>query len=95
MAARTVNHRAILVALALGAAAGVGAHALTDGDPSRREALNWVTDWIAYPIGQVFLRLLFLVVVPLVFAALAASVARLGDVRALGRMGVRTAVFGV
>ena len=93
MARRTVNHWAILIALALGAATGVGAHALTDGDASRRESLAWVTDWVAYPIGQVFLRLLFLVVVPLVFAALAASVARLGDLRALGRMGVRTAIF--
>ncbi|MCI0455698.1 MAG: dicarboxylate/amino acid:cation symporter [Gemmataceae bacterium] len=42
------------------------------------------------PVGQVFLRLLFLTVVPLVFASLAVGVARLGDLRSLGRIGART-----
>lgn len=88
-----VNHWIILLGLLLGAIAGVSANAVAGEDSARRELVAWLRDWVAYPIGQVFLRLLFLVVVPLVFAALAASVARMGDVRALGRMGLRTAAF--
>lgn len=93
MRERSVNHRGVLLALAAGAIAGVLANEWSAGDDARRAAVTWCSDWIAVPVGQVFLRLLFLVVVPLVFSALAASVARLGDLRALGRMGVRTAIF--
>ena len=93
MARRFTQHGSILIALAVGAIAGVAAHAFAGSDANRGAVVAWVTDWIAYPVGQVFLRLLFLVVVPLVFAALAASVARLGDLGALGRMGFRTGAF--
>ncbi|HMP01075.1 MAG TPA: dicarboxylate/amino acid:cation symporter [Gemmatales bacterium] len=42
------------------------------------------------PVGQVFLRLLLMTVIPLVFASLAAGVAQLGDLSVLGRIGART-----
>ena len=45
------------------------------------------------PIGQVFMRLIKMVVVPLVFASLLVGVASLGDIRKLGRLGSRT--FGL
>ena len=93
MKRRRTNHWSILGALVAGAFAGILANEFCAASESRRATLAWVSDWIAYPIGQVFLRLLFLVVVPLVFAALAASVARLGDLGALGRMGLRTGLF--
>ena len=93
MAANRAQHWTILLALVIGAVAGVAANEFCAGDEARRAALAWVSDWIAYPVGQVFLRLLFLVVVPLVFAALAASVARLGDLRTLGGMGFGAATF--
>lgn len=41
-------------------------------------------------IGQVFLRLIFMVVVPLVFCALSLGIVGIGDVRKLGRLGART-----
>jgi DAACS family dicarboxylate/amino acid:cation (Na+ or H+) symporter len=50
---------------------------------------------IAEPIGAVFLRLLFMLVVPLIVSALALGVAGLGDVRQLGRIGVRTLVYTI
>ena len=40
--------------------------------------------------GQIFLRVIFMVVVPLVFSALTLGVAGIGDVRKLGRLGLRT-----
>ncbi|MFM7809340.1 MAG: hypothetical protein ACKPEA_15640, partial [Planctomycetota bacterium] len=70
MAAARTQHRTILAGLLIGAVAGVVANANCAGDEGRWAALAWFSDWIAYPVGQVFLRLLFLVVVPLVFAAL-------------------------
>ncbi|HEX2100459.1 MAG TPA: dicarboxylate/amino acid:cation symporter, partial [Candidatus Synoicihabitans sp.] len=45
------------------------------------------------PFGQVFLRLLFFVVVPLVFASLASGVAQLGNLSKLGPLAGRT--FGL
>ena len=42
------------------------------------------------PIGDVFMRLLKMVIVPLVFSSLLVGVASLGDIRKLGRLGSRT-----
>lgn len=42
------------------------------------------------PIGEAFMRLIKMVIVPLVFSSLLVGVAGLGDVRKLGRLGVRT-----
>jgi proton glutamate symport protein len=42
------------------------------------------------PIGDLFMRLLKMVIVPLVFSSLLVGVASLGDVRKLGRLGSRT-----
>lgn len=46
-------------------------------------------------LGQIFLRLIFMVVVPLVFSALTLGVAEIGDVRRLGRMGLVTLLMTV
>ncbi len=45
---------------------------------------------VVRPIGQLFMRLIKMVVVPLVFASLLVGVASLGDIRKLGRLGSRT-----
>lgn len=83
-------HRAILGGLLSGAVAGASLNALAGLWPSLRGPLDLLIDGAAYPVGQVFLRLLFLVVVPLVFASLASGVAKLGDLRRLGRIGALT-----
>lgn len=81
--------RRILVALALGAAAGALARTALGGTST----LDHLVDWIAYPVGQIFLRLLFLAVLPLVLSSLSLGVLELGDVRRLGRVGLRTLAF--
>ena len=48
-----------------------------------------ITRWIA-PIGEAFVRLIMMVVVPLVFASLVVGVASLGDPQQLGRLGAKT-----
>jgi len=58
----------------------------------------WVvalTTYVTGPIGQIFLRLLLMLVLPLLFAALAVGVAEMGDVASLGRTGWRTLAFTV
>ena len=57
------------------------------------EELLWWADKVAHPIGQLFLRLLFMVVVPIVFCSLFLGVAGLGSVQALGRLGGKALVW--
>ncbi|MFN0006833.1 MAG: dicarboxylate/amino acid:cation symporter [Planctomycetota bacterium] len=86
-------HQKILAGLVLGAVVGAVANSISARSDSAKSAVEFLADAIAHPIGQVFLRLLFLVVVPLVFASLATGVANLGDLRKLGRIGARTMAF--
>ncbi len=85
----------IMAGLILGAVAGIGAKAWAGSSASAQQLVDFFSTYIAHPIGQVFLRILFFVVVPLVFASLAAGVARLGDLSQLGRIGGRTLAFFV
>jgi dicarboxylate/amino acid:cation (Na+ or H+) symporter, DAACS family len=82
-------HTKILLGLVLGATAGVVSNQLWAGS----ENLAWVANNVANPIGQIFLRMLFMVVIPLVFTTLTLGVAGLGDVRKLGRIGGKTIAF--
>ena len=82
-------HTKILLGLVIGAAAGVISNQLW----ADSENLLWVANNIANPIGQIFLRMLFMVVIPLVFTTLTLGVAGLGDVRKLGRIGGKTIGF--
>ena len=54
------------------------------------EWVVWLTDYITGPIGNIFLRLLFMMVIPLLFAALVIGIAEMGDVRSLARIGIKT-----
>ncbi len=79
-------HNKILLGLVLGAAAGIVAHVAVPGS----ETLAWVNRNIMDPVGQVFLRMLLMIVIPLVFASIALGVVGLGDVKKIGRVGSRT-----
>lgn len=83
---RSSLHTRLLAGLVLGAAAGILSNRWLAGSAG----LEWVVDNVAGPVGQIFLRLLFMVVVPLVFTSLALGVAGLGDLGKLGRMGAKT-----
>jgi len=90
---RLALHWQILLGLLVGAMLGLTANGLAG-----RQVGSGVADAmaeVADPLGRVFLRLIFMVVVPLVFSALALGVAGLGDARQLGRIGVRTLLFTV
>jgi Na+/H+-dicarboxylate symporter len=54
-----------------------------------------VTTYVTTPIGSIFLRLLFMLVIPLLFSALVVGIAEMGDVRSLKRIGVKTLGFTI
>ena len=74
----------ILLGLVAGAILGGIARALFDA-PALEEAVTKVIR----PLGSVFLRIIFMIVVPLIFSAIVLGVVELGDVRRLGRVGIR------
>ncbi|MEW5702127.1 MAG: dicarboxylate/amino acid:cation symporter [Candidatus Zixiibacteriota bacterium] len=57
------------------------------------EALRYAITYVAQPLGQIFLRLLFMLVIPLVFSALTLGVAEIGDPRRLGRVGLKMLAY--
>ena len=83
-------HNRILIGLLLGVVAGVSANAFFGGTNPNVE---WFVFNITEPIGDLFLRLLLLTVIPLVFSSLVIGVAGIGDIRKLGRIGLKCFVY--
>jgi DAACS family dicarboxylate/amino acid:cation (Na+ or H+) symporter len=79
-------HTKILIALVVGAGVGITANLMAGGT---HPGVVWVNKYLAGPVGQVFLNLLFMIVMPLVFCSIALGVAGLGDLRKVGRVGGR------
>ena len=81
----------MLIGFLVGLIAGLIAYVTAPGAPW----VEFVTTYVTGPIGQIFLRLLFMLVIPLLFSALVVGIAEMGDVRSLKRVGVKTLVFTV
>lgn len=77
--------RRLFFGLILGVIAGLAANRLGAGTPLVDYAVA-----AADVVGNLFLRLLFVMVVPLVVSALALAVAEIGDLAKLGRLGLAT-----
>ncbi|WP_030539314.1 dicarboxylate/amino acid:cation symporter [Sphingobium sp. DC-2] len=62
---------------------------------SARDAawVDHVTTYATGPIGQIFLRLLFMLVIPLLVSALIVGIAEMGEMRALRRVGLKTLLY--
>jgi DAACS family dicarboxylate/amino acid:cation (Na+ or H+) symporter len=82
-------HNKILLGLVLGAGAGI-ASKLAFGEAPE---LLWIVENVATPVGQVFLRMLFMIVVPLIFGSVTLGVASLGDLSRIGRIGGKAMGF--
>jgi len=80
-------HTRILIGLGIGVATGLAANAAWGGTDPR---ITWTIYNITEPMGALFLRLLLMLVVPLVFSSLVVGVAGVGDVRRLGRLGLKS-----
>src|SRR5687768_13648181 len=81
----------MLIGFLIGLAAGLAVNMTNPDAPWVDAVITYVTG----PIGQIFLRLLFMLVIPLLFSALVIGIAEMGDVRSLKRIGIKTLVFTV
>jgi len=83
-------HQKMLLGIAVGTIAGLAANEWA----SDAAWLAWTSENLTGPLGQIFLRLLFMLVVPMLFAALVMGVCEL-ELRHLGRLGARTLGYTV
>ena len=83
-------HTKILTGLVLGAICGLLAKRFVTDTEVLQRSIDW-----ASAIGEIFLNLIFMVVIPLLFSALMLGVAELGDIKKIGRIGVRSLVMTV
>ena len=82
--------RYILIALVLGIIAGWAINAaIDDGTPASAAQLKSIADYLRI-VTALFLRLIKMIIAPLVFSTLVAGIAHMGDVAALGRVGIRS-----
>jgi DAACS family dicarboxylate/amino acid:cation (Na+ or H+) symporter len=82
----------MLLGFAIGLGAGLWVNINVGADTPWVE---WLTTSITGPIGQIFLGLLFMLVLPLLFAAIVGGVAEMGDLGSLGRIGWKTLLMTV
>ena len=76
----------MLLGLLAGALLGTAAHVLLGGT----RLLDAIVTYGTEPLGTIFLRLLFMLVLPLIVSALALGIGELRDLKQLGRIGSRT-----
>ena len=58
------------------------------------DTIETITRYVK-PVGDIFLRMIFMMVIPLIVSALILGVAELGDIRKIGRVGIRTLSYTV
>lgn len=80
-------HTKILIGLLIGVFGGLFVNWKFGGDNAN---LVWFIENFTRPVGQLFLSLLLMIVVPLVFSSLVVGVAGIGDIRKLGRIGLKS-----
>jgi DAACS family dicarboxylate/amino acid:cation (Na+ or H+) symporter len=72
------------------ALAGVVGPAAVPPEPEPAPWLVWVVDNVSKPVSGLFMNLLFLPIIPLVFASVVIGVTRIGGMGNLGRIGGKT-----
>ncbi|HWU93283.1 MAG TPA: dicarboxylate/amino acid:cation symporter [Sphingomicrobium sp.] len=85
----------MLLALVLGLIAGWAINAaIDDGTAASAAHLKSIADYLSI-VTALFLRLIKMIIAPLVFSTLVAGIAHMGDVAALGRVGIRSLMWFV
>lgn len=80
----------IFIALALGAVVGIVLNYLVPDSDFKQ---NVIINGVLYVVGQGFIRLMQMLVVPLVLTSLVCGSMSIGDTKKLGAVGVRTLCF--
>jgi DAACS family dicarboxylate/amino acid:cation (Na+ or H+) symporter len=87
-------HTKILIGLVVGVVAGLAVNQIGKSSGEGFVAgVDWTIRNFTEPIGQLFLNLLLMIVVPLVFASLVVGVSGIGDIRKLGRVGFKSFAY--
>jgi Na+/H+-dicarboxylate symporter len=79
----------ILISLPIGAAAGWAIHHWLDADPAAKES---VIQWVRV-VSRLFLGLIKLLIAPLLFSTLVVGIAGAGDLKVVGRIGLRAMIW--
>lgn len=82
----------ILLGLLIGAIGGLLVGRLA-ASPEAEARLAWWLVQIIQPVGKLFIRIIFMVVIPLIFSAIVLGVSEMGDVRKLGRVGLKSIFY--
>ncbi|GAA0625458.1 dicarboxylate/amino acid:cation symporter [Brevundimonas kwangchunensis] len=85
-------HWMMLIGFIVGLAGGMAVNLLIGPETAW---VVWLTENVTGPAGQIFLRLLFMLVIPLLFSALVVGVAEMGDLKSLGRAGIKTLLLTI
>lgn len=83
-------HTKILIGLLVGVLGGLVVNWTLGGT---NPGVVWLVSNITQPVGTLFLSLLLMIVVPLVFSSLVVGVAGIGDIRKLGRIGLKSFAY--
>lgn len=84
-------HSKILLGLLIGLILGLSCNLfVTDKD-----LLKWIVENISYPIGQIFIRMIFMIVIPLIFTAIVLGLADFRDIHKIGVVGLKTLMFTI
>ena len=84
-------HTKILLGLLIGLISGLVVNTLYPANQN----VQWFVSNIAYPAGQIFLRMIFMIVIPLIFTAIVLGVADFKDIHKIGRVGIKSLLFTV
>ena len=87
---RNSQSKKIFIGLILGIVVGILLHTLVPDSHFKNDIL---IDGIFYTIGQLFIRLMQMLVVPLVFFSIADGCRKIGDTETLGKVGVRIVAY--
>lgn len=82
------THHKLVLSLILGTLLGLALHPYAN-----EEAVKTIQLWVFEPVGQIFLRLIFMVVVPLVFSGLVLGVFQLGQEHGIGSIAKKTLFY--
>lgn len=81
-------HTRIFIGMIVGILGGALVHLLGLSPETVAELIKWIK-----PVGDLFLRMIFMLVIPLLLSALILGVAELGDLKKIGRIGLKTLVY--
>ncbi|OPG72133.1 sodium:dicarboxylate symporter [Pseudomonas ogarae] len=80
----------LVLQIMIGLVAGIAVGALLHQFPESRP---WLISNVLQPAGDIFIRLMKMIVVPIVFACMVVGIAGNGDGKSLGRIGTKTLLY--